>query len=363
MGQFAEDRLLAELGDVYEKYGYARYKTSTFEEYDFYARYKSFLRSEPIVSFTGPDGRLMALKPDVTLSIAKNAPTEPTAALKAYYHESVYRQGRKTGELREITQAGLELIGVIDRYALCEVTLMAVLSLKTIGGETELAISHMGFVEALLADAGLAGDDANRALDMIGRRSAHELRALIADETAAARLLSLIDCYGSFERQLPALEKLDINPATHAALEDLKNLWADLAAFGAGDNLSVDFSIINDMDYYGGVIFKGYADGIAHCVLSGGRYDRLIEKLGKKGGAVGFAVYPDVLEARLQKTADYDADTLLLYDETTSAQDIARAVEMFGKGGQRVLVQRGEPSGGRYRSKVRMSGRGFEMEC
>ncbi len=363
MGQFAEDRLLAELGDAYEKYGYARYKTSTFEEYDFYARYKSFLRSEPIVSFTGPDGRLMALKPDVTLSIAKNAPAAPTAALKAYYRESVYRQGRKTGELREITQAGLELIGVIDRYALCEVTLMAVLSLRAIGGETELAVSHMGFVEALLADAGLSGEDANRALAMIGRRSAHELRSLIADEAAASRLLALIDCYGPLKERLPALEALDINAATHAALEELKNLWDDLAAFGAGENLSVDFSIINDMDYYGGVIFKGYADGIAHCVLSGGRYDRLIEKLGKKGGAVGFAVYPDVLEARLQTGAEYDADTLLLYDETTSAQDIARAVEMFGKGGQRVLVQRDEPAVGRYRSKVRMSGRGFEMQC
>jgi ATP phosphoribosyltransferase regulatory subunit len=102
---------------------------------------------------------------------------------------------------------------------------------------------------------------------------------------------------------------------------------------------------------------------VAQCVLSGGRYDRLIEKLGKKGGAVGFAVYPDALEARLQKSAGYDADTLIIYDETTSAQDIARAVEMFGKGGQRVLVQRAESSGGRYRSRVRMSGRGFEMEC
>lgn len=363
MGQYAEDRLLAELGDVYEKYGYARYKTSTFEEYDFYARYKSFLRSEPIVSFTGPDGRLMALKPDVTLSIAKNAPAEPTAALKAYYRESVYRQGRKTGELREITQAGLELIGVIDRYALCEVTLLAVLSLKTIGGATELAISHMGFVEALLTDAGLVGEEANRALEMIGRRSAHELRSLIPSEEAAARLLALIDSYGPFDKQLATLEALNINDATNAALVELKNLREDLAAFGAGENLCVDFSIINDMDYYGGVIFKGYADGVAHCVLSGGRYDRLIEKLGKKGGAVGFAVYPDVLEARLQKRVGYDADTLLLYDETSAIPDIARAVEMFGKGGQRVLVQRGEPSGGRYRSKVRMNKRGFEMEC
>ena len=366
MGQYAEEQLLVELGALYERYGYARYKTSTFEEYDFYARYRSFLRSEPIVSFTGPDGRLMALKPDVTLSIAKNAPTEPKAALKAYYRESVYRQARKSNELREITQAGLELIGVIDRYSLCEVMLMALLSLRAIGGDTQLAVSHMGFVEALLTDAGLSGEAANRALEMIGRRSAHELQALIRAEGVARdkaeRLYALISTYGPMDACLPALEALSIGEATRGALSELKNLKDDLAAFGEG-GLSLDFSIINDMDYYGGVIFKGYADGVAHCVLSGGRYDRLIEKLGKKGGAVGFAVYPDVLEARLRDGAGYDADTLILYDDSSEVADIARAVSMFEKSGQRVLVQRAEPSGGRYRAKVRMSGRGFEMEC
>lgn len=363
MGQSAEDKLLSELGRIYEQHGYARYKVSTFEEYDFYVRYKSFLRSEPIVSFTGPDGRLMALKPDVTLSIAKNAPAEPTFALKAHYRESVYRQGRGAGELKEITQAGLELIGVIDRYAMCEVMRMALKSLEAMGGRTELAVSHLGLVEALLADAGLAGESANRALEMIGRRSIHELEALLPEGDARTRIIALINAYGPLETLFPVLETLNINAATDLALSELIRLRDDLAAFGMGDALRLDFSIINDMDYYGGTIFKGYLDGVARCVLSGGRYDRLIEKLGKKGGAVGFAVYPDALEARLESGEGYDADTLILYDDKSEVADIAQAVEMLGKGGQRVVVQRVAPPGGRYRATVRMSGRGVEMEC
>ncbi|MGI6239144.1 MAG: ATP phosphoribosyltransferase regulatory subunit [Christensenellales bacterium] len=367
MGQHAEETLLIDLGALYERHGYARHKPSTFEAYDFYARYRSFLRSEPIVSFTAPDGRLMAFKPDVTLSIAKNAPATPCAALKAYYRESVYRKDRKSGELREIMQAGLELIGVIDRFSMCEVVRLALLSLQRIGKPCELALSHLGFVEALLDGAGLSGDAAMRALSMIGRRSAHELQALLreqnAPEDAANRIQSLVQIYGPLEDQLPALEALNYSNATNSALAELKHLADDLGAFGESAHLSIDFSMVNDMDYYGGVIFKGYVQGISHCVLSGGRYDRLIEKLGKQGGAIGFAVYPDLIEYAARDRAQYDADTLILYDDDSAVEDIARAIEMFEKGGQRVLVQRAEPPGGRFRSKVRMRERGFELEC
>lgn len=108
---------------LYHSYGYKRYKMSKFEEYDLYVTNKSFLASGNIVTFPGVGGRLMALRPDVTLSIVKNAATSAGGLEKLYYNETVYRP--EGGELKEITQVGLECIGCLDRYAMGEVVLLA----------------------------------------------------------------------------------------------------------------------------------------------------------------------------------------------------------------------------------------------
>ena len=117
---------------LFEQYGYRRFEMSKFEEYDFYAENRSFLGSEHILTFNGLDGKLLALKPDVTLSIVKNTKGSREAADRVYYNENVYRARKGDGEYREILQAGLEYIGEADGYAVLEVLLLAVKSLELI---------------------------------------------------------------------------------------------------------------------------------------------------------------------------------------------------------------------------------------
>ena len=106
-----EERVSFSLRALFEQYGYRKFKMSKFEEYDFYAENRSFLHSEAILTFTGLDGKLLALKPDVTLSIVKNTKGSRDTAERVYYNENVYRARKGAGEYKEIMQVGLEYIG------------------------------------------------------------------------------------------------------------------------------------------------------------------------------------------------------------------------------------------------------------
>ena len=131
------ERVAYGLGQLYHRYGYIRYKISKFEEYDLYVQNKSFLISDNVLTFTDTDGKLMALKPDVTLSIVKNSLDADHSIQKVYYNENVYRTSQGAGEFKEIMQTGLECIGDIDTYSVGEVIMLAAKSLESISKKYE----------------------------------------------------------------------------------------------------------------------------------------------------------------------------------------------------------------------------------
>ena len=163
------------LRGLFEQRGYRRYRMSNFEAYDLYRENKNFLESEGIITFTDASGRLMALKPDVTMSIVKH--TKPDAvSSKLYYVENVFRLAPQSGEYREISQMGLEFIGGQGGYAEAEAVELAVRSLAAIGPQSVLDVGHMGFITSLL--------------DVLGVRE--EARAAALDALRGLNLLSMI---------------------------------------------------------------------------------------------------------------------------------------------------------------------------
>jgi ATP phosphoribosyltransferase regulatory subunit len=122
-----------------------------------------------------------------------------------------------------------------------------------------------------------------------------------------------------------------------------------LNAMGRG-SLFVDFSVVNDMSYYDGVIFNGYINGVSESILSGGRYDKLVSKMGKKAGAIGFAVYIDLLERFGDSEERYDADVLLVYGEASAAEVVA-AVKLLVDAGKTVKAVREDDGKGKYKEK------------
>ena len=129
---------------LYEAAGCRKYHMGRFEEYGLYQENRSFLSSEQVITFTDLDGRLLALKPDVTLSIAKTAQPAPGETLRYYYHENVYRPSAESHTFQEIGQMGLELLGEVGETQVRQAVSLAAQSLAQLGKPWVLEVSHMG---------------------------------------------------------------------------------------------------------------------------------------------------------------------------------------------------------------------------
>ena len=357
-----DEKAVFELRSLYENYGYRKYKMSKFEEYDLYARNKSFLPQSDgnIITFNDADGKLLALKPDVTLSILKNA--REGRQIREYYTENVYRM--VDHEYREFMQVGLECIGDIDLFATGEVLMLAKKSLGIISGDYILDMSHAAFTQGLVDSLDVPYDVRNRILDCIAGKNAHDLSVIcresgIAPE-AEERLCGVLTIYGAFDTAIGQARALCVNDTMTAALDELCEIHAFLVSVGEGDRICLDFTMINDMRYYSGITFKGFIEGVAQCVLSGGRYDNLAARMGKHMGAIGFAVYMNFLDLYFDKGSDTDVDILVTYDEKADPAALLRMVNTLRAGGRIVRVQGNDDGSIRSRERFYFSERGLE---
>ncbi len=343
------EKVSAECREIYSGYGYKQYNMSRFEEYDLYAANRDFLIGDSIITFTERGGRLMALKPDVTLSIVKNAACEGGRQEKVFYLESVYRTDQSSSEFREIMQLGLECIGDIGLYQTGEVVALAAMSLSVISKNYILDLSHRGFISALADRAAIYGEARGELMRCIGGRNSAGVRSICAARGVAPdlteQLAGLTGLYGSMTDIMPKLELMSVGEKADAALAELRSIYRILEEFGCAERVNLDLSHTGDMKYYGGVTFCGYIENIPFALLSGGRYDGLLEKFDKPGGAVGFAIYLDRLSSLPEPKSQYDVDILLVTQECDGAE-VARAVEKLRRSGRSVMAVRKISKGG-----------------
>ncbi len=343
-----DERAIFSLRSLYSRYGYSQFKMSRFEEYDLYVKNKDFLVSDEVITFTDRSGRLMALKPDVTLSIIKNSVDKKNSVQKVYYNENVYRVSKGTHSFKEIMQAGLECIGDLHSYDIAEVVLLAVKSLALISDKYVLDISHMGLVAAILESSGLSHDGKAKAHACLHQKNSHELRAICENEGISKentdKLCALVENAGDAAQVLSAISPMLTSDREKEAFEEFSTLCNIIEKSGYASSVTVDFSVGNDMKYYSGVVFKGYLEGIPTSILSGGQYDKLLKKMGRTSGAIGFALYLDLLERMDSTDRDYDIDTVLLYTEECDPLTLTKAVEDISTGAS-VLVCTEKPKG------------------
>ena len=264
-----EEEAALKLRALYDTHGYSFYRMSRFEEYDFYAGKKDFLTSSNILTFTDINGKLMALRPDVTLSIIKHMKFINDVPQKFYYDEKVYRVPKNATTFREISQAGLECAGNLNIDNLREVIELALLSLKTIanGRNFILDVANAAMIAELIPE----NQNRNEILKCLAEKNIHELKRLNADENLIALMTS---------------PKLDENTAS--IINSLNEY---------NEHIRVDFSVVNNLNYYNGIVFRGFIEGIPESILSGGQYDNLMNLMGHKNcKAIGFAVYLDLIE-------------------------------------------------------------------
>ncbi len=258
------EKYIFALRELYINNGFVPYRMSKFEEYDLYARNKDFLVSDNVITFTDTDGKLMALKPDVTLSIIKNSKDLPEELQKVYYNENVYRVSSGTGSFKELMQAGVECFGNVSEQEVVDVLLLAVDSMKLLSNDIVLAISNIDLIKKVADDEGLMNQ--------------------------------LLAVRGGIKENKEALENITSAFSGDEAIGSFLRILGKLSASEAADFIHFDFSMDDDVNYYNGIVFKGFIKNVPTAVLSGGQYDNLMQKMRRRSKAIGFAVYVDELD-------------------------------------------------------------------
>ncbi len=353
-----QEKIIFSLRELYNGYGYCQYKMSKFEEYDLYARNKDFLISDSIITFMDLNGKLMALKPDVTLSIVKNTADTADTVQKLYYDENIYRVSKGMKAFREMMQVGLECLGDVDDYCIREVLTLAAKSLSCISRENVLSISHLGLLSEIFDEMMIPKSSRQALIAAIGDRNIPALEQVCTEAGVADSDISLlkdiINVKGPLRSALYQVQSLISSRFQCAQLEQFMTI-----AQGINDPSGVmrlDFSVVDDLHYYNGIVFKGYIAGVPISVLSGGQYDKLMQKLGRKASAVGFAVYMDALEYLQQPARRYEVDVVLLYEQSSDLSTVEKQAEVLRSQGNRVLVQKNMPQNVQYRQVLKISG-------
>ena len=193
----------------------------------------------------------------------------------------------------------------------------------------------------------------------MGKKNLHTIDAIcVAEGVCPDMLKALVSTYGNPEKVLASLSE---DAEITAAGKELLSILAPVREAVDAGKVRLDFSVVGDMNYYNGIVMKGFVNGIPQSILSGGQYDRLLSKMGKKAGAIGFAVYPDMLENLGASKKAYDVDTVILYDENTEPMALYNTVRLFTEGGKTVMAQKNIPEKLRYRQLLKLTESGVQI--
>ena len=310
------DRLFAEcqerrqvqdrLTRLFRQRGYREVSTPDTEFYDLFALTGSAIPQERMVKVWDSSGKLCVLRPDSTTPIARVAATKLRSLplpQRLYYDQTVYRAGpAHNGGSREIPQCGVELIGAAGPKADLEMIVTAIDALRACGAPRfHVELGHAGFFRDLAARLELGEEGTEQVRALIEGKNFAALSALLAPyagHPAAAALERLSRLFGGEE----VLGKAGQLAGPTQSVDYLRRLWDELSAAGYGQYVRFDLGMVHQIDYYTGVVFRGYVEGAGDAVLSGGRYDRLVGVFGREAQATGFAVDVDAVARTLPES-------------------------------------------------------------
>ncbi len=349
-----QETVIFGLRALYRSYGYTQYKMSKFEEYDLYAKNKDFLISDSVITFTDTNGKLMALKPDVTLSIIKNIQDRGEGVQKLFYNENVYRISKGNQSYKEIMQVGLECIGDVGPEDIRQVIELAARSLQSISQSCVLNITDLDLLWQVTQDAEDQGVKTADILKCIEEKNEDGLKKLGLYEDQQKIFSALIHASGSAGEVLPQLISGLEGLCDTSSLQKLAQIIASIEDAQIRDMLRVDFSVVSDLNYYNGIVFKGFVEGVPSAVLSGGQYDKLMKKMKHSSRAVGFAVYLDMLDMTLDAADDRENTLNIALPKGRLGEKVYAMFEQAGfpcpsiKENSRKLIFENEDVGVRY---------------
>ena len=283
--------------EVFGRLGYHVVQPPMFEYYDVYDA--AVTKAENMFKFFDNNGRMLALRPDLTTSVARIAATKPLGELpyRIAYSGSAFRNDEtfSNDRRREFSQAGIELIGNGGTDADAEVIEIAIEALLKFGvKDFQIDMGHADYYKGLAEIAGLDPIVSDKLRANINDKDFVAIEGILdgidIDEKLKEVFMELPKMFGGIETAVAAAKNPIIGEKSRAALENLISVYEILKGKGLDKYISTDLGMVPNLDYYTGIIVKGFAKGVAFPICSGGRYDNLTEKFGKALPATGIAI-------------------------------------------------------------------------
>ena len=333
-----------QLRKVFESYGYSEVVTPGVEFYDVFNLKTRYFSQESMYKLSDAKGRLLVVRPDSTMPIARLAATrlrEEPLPLKLFYNQTIFRINPKnSGRDDEITQSGIEIIGGSQERADFEALALAVEALKACAvDEFRLEIGDSALFKALIAGIEADDEEYEEIRSAIETKNYPELGILLekhGENSYAKALYMLPKMFGGAEVFEKAAEVVAVNDETKAILSDLQRTYDYLCSLGVKEQVTVDLGLVNKANYYTGILFRGYIAGYGMSVLSGGRYDTLLGDFGANLPATGFAVNvnatANALLKKSEKTLMKKTDVMVFADKDKPAEAVAYCKELIKAG-------------------------------
>lgn len=322
--------------DVFESYGYSKIITPSIEFYQTYQNAFRQVNERDMYKFFDRNGQILALRMDMTVPIARVCASKLTKMKPPYrirYCSNVYKV-RQTfaGRLGEVSDCGIELIGLDSSHDL-EVLVLALDTMEAIGPDDyQLEIGNSDFFKLACQTLQLEEEVQYKLADLVDRKSMVDLKEYVGhlhlDEKEANFFTELPLLSGTRDSLNRALE-ISFNSALKSVVNQLISLYEKLEELGYGSHVQFDLGKVPHLDYYTGIIFEGFVNGVGHSVLSGGRYDSLLKRFGRDLPACGFSVKLDyllsVVDAPRTKTVK------VCYPESKQVEALKKAKEIRKK--------------------------------
>ena len=343
--------LQKKLSTVFHLYGYQDIQTPTFEYYDVFREEIGSTSTQELYKFFDREGNILALRPDITPSVARAAATlfenEDFPIRLCYAGNTFINHSSYQGRLKENTQLGAELIGLDSIEADAEMIAMVVDGLKKVGlKEFQVSIGHVDFIRGLMCGAELGEKESREVRTLITNRNYFGVEELLDSRNVKENIKKAFHILPELAGGAEVLEQaLKVAPDLNARLgvTRLQQIHRLLKLYGAEDHVTFDLSMSGNYGYYTGVIFRVYTYGTGDAIVRGGRYDHLLEKFGKNTPSIGFAIIVDELMSALNRqkiTVDTVHKNLIVYTEQTEEHAVSLACSFRGKGRNIELIKR-----------------------
>lgn len=324
-------------------YGYQHMETPSFEFFDIFNKERGSVSSREMFKFFDRENNTLVLKPDMTPAIARCVAkyfSEETMPVRLCYLERTFTNNSSyQGRLKESTQTGAEMIGDDSSDADAEMIAMVIDCLRSVGlKEFQVELGQVEFFRGLVEEAGMDEETQEQLRELIENKNFFGVEELLhvhpVDPKLREVFLHLPKLFGSIE-QVRTARSLTENSRALFAIKRLEKVHEILENYGLSEYVSYDLGMLSKYQYYTGMIFKAYTYGTGDYLVTGGRYDKLLEQFGKDAPAVGFGIVVDrVLMALNSQNIFLPAkrkDTMVLFDVPARVAAVALAKNLREK--------------------------------